>query len=149
MKHLKTTASAIAFAAVSTIAFAEQSSAQGGQMGAQQQGMQQSDASDRQARAGGDEGQGRQRMVIGRVVDDQDIQIKGIDQAHKLVRIEQRDKRLVVDLGAQGQQEKLDLQQGDILFVSGRAGRINGKPVIIAQWAAEMFPMGQGVASSN
>ena len=147
MKHIASAVSVAALLGLSAAGYAQQAAPQGGQQpmerGAGDQRSQQAGV------AGEQKEQRGERKILGRVVDSKDVEIKGIDDRHKLVRIEHNDNRIVVDLGVQQEEQQLDLEEGDILFVSGRSGRINDKPVLIAQWAAELVPVGQDVKTEN
>lgn len=86
------------------------------------------------------------RMVFGRVVDVRPVQLEGVPDRHQLVKIERDGKRIIVNLGTEEEQGWIaDLEPGDLLFASGRSARINGRPVLMAKWAAEVKAVGHGV----
>lgn len=81
-----------------------------------------------------------ERSVIGKVMDQQQVSIQGTQ--HQLVKLQNRQgETIVVNLGAA--MEEMQLQQGDRLVVIGKSARINERPVIYAQYAGELNPVGK------
>lgn len=79
-------------------------------------------------------------MILGKVVETRDVNLSGIDEAHRLVKLRTRDgKTVVVDLGKTGGKlEELDLQRGKWIACVGAVGRINGRPVVFAEHVADV-----------
>jgi hypothetical protein len=81
-----------------------------------------------------------ERSVIGKVTDKQQVAIQGTQ--HQLVKLENRQgETIVVDLGAALQE--MQVEQGDRLIVIGKSARINERPVLYAQYAGELNPVGK------
>lgn len=81
----------------------------------------------------------QQGLISGRVTDARDVQIEGVSNEHRLVRLQTREGRqVVVDLGPEDQLNDLSVQQGDWLAVRGQIGQINNRPVIFAQQVANI-----------
>ena len=86
-----------------------------------------------------------QRVIIGKVTAAKDVKLKGVvGNGHRLVRLENdKGKSIVVDLGLMENLPKdMAVYEGDHLMVIGKNARINGKPVIYAQWAGELHSVG-------
>jgi molybdopterin-binding protein len=112
---------------------------------AQQQPRQQRQAQQqpRQQQQAGQQQQPEQaeRTVVGEVVDQRDITLAD-GATHRLVRLEnEQGQAIVVDLGAATRE--MDLEQGDRLMAVGKSARINDQPVLYAQFAGELQPVGR------
>lgn len=76
--------------------------------------------------------------VTGKLVDLRSVQIEGIDDSHNLAKLQTSQGRtLIIDMGTQ-ELDELNLQRGDRVSVSGKVGRINGKPILFADQMAEI-----------
>jgi molybdopterin-binding protein len=85
------------------------------------------------------------RVVVGKVVDMRDINMKGGDSSkHHIVILEStKGKRVMVDTGLADKPVKdLKLSKGDRVVAIGKSARINGKPVLFAQSIGELQPAG-------
>lgn len=137
---MKMTVTALGFAALMGLTGVGQAAETGAQAAGAAMSQQGAASAQQQAERGN-------RMVVGRVVEVRTVQVKGIDEKHNLVKIERSGKRIIVDLGTEDEQGWIaDLEPGDLLFASGRSARINGRPVLMAKWAAEVKPVGHGVS---
>lgn len=77
-----------------------------------------------------------QVRVEGRITDQRQVQIQGLDHGHQLVKLQTSQGRtVVVDLGEQTLDD-LNLSQNDEVMVTGRSGRINDRPVVFAERVA-------------
>lgn len=83
--------------------------------------------------------------VIGKVIDARDVQLKGVaGNGHRLLKIKNREgKKMVVDVGASGSLDKIDISQGDFIIATGRSARIGGKPVLYAKYVGELQAAGR------
>lgn len=118
MKHLLTIAATVTALSLSAPILAEQ----------EQQDQQQS-----------------QRVVVGKVVAAKDVELNSVaGNGHRLVRLENtKGNTLVVDLGLiEKLPENMTLDEGDNLMVVGKSARINGRPVVYAQYAGELHAVG-------
>ena len=87
----------------------------------------------------------KQRVVVGEITDMKDVTLKGIDSSHKIVKIENdTGKTMYINLGAMDTPpQDLKMEKGDRLLVIGKNARINGKPVLHAQYVGELFGVGR------
>ena len=136
MKRTLCSTAVAAALAFSGAAFADQGQKQQGQ---QQQGSQQQSQLQKQGIV----------TASGEVIGNTTINTSAGD-GHQVVKLRSKDHgEVVVDLGTDGPQ----VQKGDKLFVSGRAARINERPVIFARYAAELQelspPSGQQGAAAG
>lgn len=63
----------------------------------------------------------------------------------RMIEIESKSgKRIIVNTGLADQPvEKLGLKKGDHIVAFGKSARINGKPVLFAQYVGELQPVGK------
>lgn len=83
--------------------------------------------------------------IIGKVIDSMDVQLKGVaGNGHRLLKVRSSDgEKMVVDVGAVGSLDKIDLTRGDFLIATGRSARINGRPVLYAKYVGELQAAGR------
>lgn len=94
------------------------------------------------------QGEQGERAVLGKVVDQRQIQLKEGEAKHHLVKLENpQGKTIVVDLGAAT--EEMDLKKGDRLFAVGKSARINERPVIYAKYAGEINSVGSAAGKEE
>ena len=99
---------------------------------------------DRQARRPGAElgtadQWGQQQIVEGRLMQMTDVNLQGVPDSHRLVKLERADgMAVVVDLGMARDFADFDIEQDDYLIVFGETGQIDGKKVIFARHVAEV-----------
>jgi hypothetical protein len=84
----------------------------------------------------------RQRLVAGKVLDMKDVEVKGYGQqqseTHVLARIRTfKGATVIVDLGLRNQMPE-PVKVGDQIVAFGTVGRLNRRPVIIADKMAEI-----------
>ncbi len=81
----------------------------------------------------------KQVMVTGRLVDVRGAQMQGIPDTHRLAKIRtMQGQTIVVDLGTSRDLRDLTLQRNELVSVVGTKGRINGRPVIFANYVADV-----------
>jgi hypothetical protein len=86
-----------------------------------------------------------QRVVVGKVVAAKDVTLASVaGNGHRLIRLENTNgNTIVVDLGLMEKlPENMTVDEGDVLMVVGKNARINGKPVVYAQYAGELHAVG-------
>jgi len=82
--------------------------------------------------------QGR-RVVVGTVEDMRDVNIKGVDDSNRLLKINANDNMVFVNLGGVSNKALPTIEKGDEIVVVGNSSRINGKPVIQARFIGEVY----------
>lgn len=129
---------------------------QGSQQGQQQQGSQARQQGSRQGQqqrqARGQQARlpdwhpsvntSQARFVSGRVIDKREVKLQGQDQKHVLVKLRtSRGQTALIDLGAAGGEALKDLkpENGEFVTAIGRMGRVNGRPVLVADHVAEVL----------
>ena len=101
------------------------------------QGQQQQASSGAMANRGS--GQSTMRLIVGKITDMRDVQLKGIPDKHRLVKLQARQgQTVVVDLGSKGKLKDVKLEKGEAIAAMGAFGRVNGKPVLIATSVADL-----------
>lgn len=83
--------------------------------------------------------------VTGRLTDLRDVNLSGISDSHRLVKLQTRSGQTVIaDLGRKRQLQDISLDQGEVVMVQGRLGRINGKPVVFADVIGDLARIDRG-----
>ncbi len=107
----------------------------------QEQGQRQQGGKQQKQQGGQAQGKTQQKRVAtlsGRVQDLRMVNLDGEGQKHVLAKIQlSNNKTAVVDLGTRDDIQSLRPRKGQSLTVLGRPGRINGKPVIVADQARD------------
>ena len=88
--------------------------------------------------AGGDQPFGQRQVVQGRLIRVQDVQLQGVEDSHRLVKVKTRDGEAVVDLGSTKNFSDFDLERDDYVIVFGETGRIDNTNVVFARHIAEL-----------
>ena len=74
------------------------------------------------------------RTVRGTIADRRDLSLRGQQDQHALVKLQTTaGPILVVDLGPRNKLQGVDLSKGKRISVTGSAGRVNAKPVLVAR----------------
>jgi len=86
-------------------------------------------------------------LVIGKVTDMRNVNVQeknGDERAsHRVLKIEQQNgQTMIVDAGVVGATSTPGLATGDRVIAVGRAGRINGEPVVFARALGELYSTG-------
>jgi hypothetical protein len=124
--------SSIAMAAVSVPAHAQANKQSGQQPSAQSQGQQ----------ANNPAMKGR-RAVIGTVTETREIQLKGINAKHRLVKIRNKEgQNLVINVGDATRTPAGQFKKGSRIVAIGKEARINGKPVLYAKYIGDLREVG-------
>lgn len=92
------------------------------------------------------------RLVNGRVTDKREVSIKGQSQKHLLVKIQTpRGRTALLDLGTANNASLKDvnLNKGEFISAIGRMGRINGRPVLVADHVAEIVTIDRGQSGTG
>lgn len=94
-------------------------------------------------------------IVIGELVEMREVNIEG-QGMHRLLKLQPRggeDNAVVVDVGAGSKSAVSELAVGDRVIAVGRPGRINDRPVIVAQSIGEFrvtgMPGSSGVRKTD
>lgn len=84
------------------------------------------------------------RAVIGQVVEVRDVQLKGVEGEHRLLKLQNRSgKTLLVSLGSLADaKEAVSFEKGDRVIIIGRAARISDTPVLYARYAGKLYGVG-------
>ncbi len=78
-------------------------------------------------------------VAVGEVLEVRDVRIKGAEQQHALAKLRlDSGKTLVVDLGKREGLRDVKLAPRDRIGVIGSMGRINGKPVLVADMVGDL-----------
>jgi Cu/Ag efflux protein CusF len=86
--------------------------------------------------------QGR-RAVIGQVVGTRDIQLKGVNTKHRLVKIRNAEgQTMVVNVGDATRVKGAQFKQGSKIIAIGKEARINGDPVLFAKYVGDLRETG-------
>jgi hypothetical protein len=87
-----------------------------------------------------DQRQRNRVKMTGKLVDLRGVNVKGINEQHRLGLLELEDgRRVVVDFGAdQNIGNDLKLNRNEKIIVEGRKGRVNDRPVIFAERIADI-----------
>jgi hypothetical protein len=109
---------------------------------AQSQGKQQPGAQSQSQQANSPAMKGR-RAVIGTVVDMREIQLKGVNTKHRLVKIQNKEgKNLVINVGDATRVPANQFQKGGRIVAVGKEARINGDPVLFAKYVGNLREAG-------
>lgn len=81
--------------------------------------------------------------MFGEVVGTREIQLKGTQTKHRLVKIKNNQgNTIVVNVGDATRTPDGRFKKGASVMAIGKAARINGKPVIFAKYIGDMRPTG-------
>lgn len=83
------------------------------------------------------------RAVIGEVVEIRDIQLKGVSDKHRLVKIKNaQGNTLVVNVGNAARTPMKGVKKGSRIVAIGKEARINGNPVLYARYVGQLSETG-------
>lgn len=83
------------------------------------------------------------RAVIGTVTETREIQLKGVNAKHRLVKIKNKEgQNLVINLGDATRVPADQLTKGNRIVAVGKEARINGKPVLYAKYVGNLREAG-------
>lgn len=100
----------------------------------------------------GTQGQGQQssnramkdrRAVIGEAVETREIQPKGVNTKHRLVKMKNKEgPNLALNVGDATRMQAGQFKKGSRLIALGKETRINGKPVLYAKYLGDLREAG-------
>lgn len=93
------------------------------------------------------------RTVDGTVVNSRKIKIEGQSDEHQLVKLQTEGGMVVVDLGPIEKMPKIDISEGKLIAVNGIVGKMNDRPIIIAETVGNLtaveWPAGASAAEQK
>jgi hypothetical protein len=126
--------------------------AQQGQQAQQTQDQRQTQRKDKMQQAKGEAQQPAPALVIGEIAEMRNVNLAAKDaqakddaqaSSHRLLKVRQQNgQTVVVDAGVVSDEASSKLQSGDRIIAVGRAGRINGEPVVFARAVGELYSTG-------
>lgn len=78
------------------------------------------------------------RIIDGRVISTQKLKFEGEPEEHTLAKIQTELGIVVVDLGEASAIPKVDLNEGQLIAVTGFVGHLNEKPIIVADMVGNL-----------
>lgn len=83
------------------------------------------------------------RAVIGDILDTREVQLKGVETKHRLVKIRSEGgEEMVVNVGDATRMPAGDFKKGNKIVAVGKEARINGEPVLYAKYIGDLREAG-------